>query len=160
MIKLLTADISTFLEPSTTASATAVSAGFFDNAALGALAVTCRGYTHRRGRFCRNTDVKITKKTSDHQSSLWINMVRIPCKIVIKPIPFNSTIPTRSHPTNKIKLSKVTFASVNALSPSMSELHVASISTLLEPSTAASATAAFARVLGSSAIGTYDSCHF
>ena len=48
-----------------------------------------------------------------------------------------------------------TFAGLNALGPRVMEVHIASISTVLEPSTAASATAVFPRPLDNAALATH-----
>ena len=59
MIKVGVTEISTFLEPSTSASATAEFAGFLGNTALGAsFTAACRRYTRRPGRFCGYAGVK------------------------------------------------------------------------------------------------------
>ena len=50
---------------------------------------------------------------------------------------------------------ELTFASLNALDPCMISICVASISTVLEPSTTASATAALTGFLDSTALGAY-----
>ena len=50
---------------------------------------------------------------------------------------------------------KLTFAGLNALDPCMIEVWVASISTVLEPSTAASATTEFAGFLNAAALGAH-----
>ena len=49
---------------------------------------------------------------------------------------------------------ELTFTGLNPLDPSMIEVCVTGISTVLEPSTAASATAAFTGFLDSAALGT------
>ena len=64
MLKLCVADISAFLEPSTTASTTTEFPGFLDSAALRAPAAGAyREYTLVRGYFCRDSDVSMTKTT-------------------------------------------------------------------------------------------------
>ena len=55
---------------------------------------------------------------------------------------------------HKIRTHERTFAGLNALDPCMIEVCVAGISAVLEPSTAASATTAFAGFLDSAALGT------
>ena len=49
---------------------------------------------------------------------------------------------------------RIFFADIDTLRPCMIKRHVAGISTLLEPSSTGSTTAAFTRLLGSTALGT------
>ena len=57
MPKVCVASISTLLEPSTTASATAACARFLDSTALGTPAAAYRGHTCCRGGFCGNANI-------------------------------------------------------------------------------------------------------
>ena len=61
------------------------------------------------------------------------------------------------HMSQKLVYRPLTFAGLNTLGPCVIELWVSDISTVLEPSPTASATAAFTGVLGSPALGTYGS---
>ena len=93
MIKILIFGISTLLEPSTTASATAAFAGFFDNATLGAVGAHFRGKMRCLEWFYRNTSMRITEKTLDHPvitTYKYSSMVIVLFIIAMKRIPFNT----------------------------------------------------------------------
>ena len=63
MIELRVTGISTVLEPSAIASATAALARFLGNTALGApVSATHHRWTRRRGGFCGNVNVKLTQE--------------------------------------------------------------------------------------------------
>ena len=72
----------------------------------------------------------------------------MPSRIII----FNVIMPT-AFKTQNSAYQQPTFASLNALGPCVVKLCVACISTVLEPSTAASTTAAFAKFLRSTTLG-------
>ena len=76
----------------------------------------------------------------------------MPNTTTAKPISLHKAIVSRSNRTKAV-CPQPTCASLKALGPGMIELCVAAISTVLEPSATASATAEFERFLGGAALG-------
>ena len=147
MIEVCVAGIATVLKPSTAANTTTAFTRLLDSTAFDTPASAIgHGRTDRRGRFCGSAGVDTTKKTSQY-------LVKKLCMIGSQSVRFNDTVPKTIHGTNSDS-PPPTFTSLDALGPSMIKLSVDCISTVLEPSTAASATAAFASLVAG-ALGTH-----
>ena len=140
MTETRVAGIATVLKPSTAANTTTAFTRLLDSTAFDTPAAAVgHGRTHRRGRFCGSAGVDTTKKTSPTFRQYLVKKL---CMIGSQSVRFNDTVPKTIHGTNSDS-PPPTFTSLDALGPSMIKLSVDCISTALEPSTAASATAAF-----------------
>ena len=145
MVGLRVTYIPTILEPSATASAAAEFAGSLADCASRTDVATADSDNARcRGCICRHALVSITRNIE---------------LVLMLHLEYTGSKTTRhmilhvSQFTLKSCCQQLTCTSLDALGPCVIKLCVADISAFLEPSTAGSATAEFARFLGGAALG-------